>query len=114
MPRILNVNISNNKAIGIGLTQIEGIGLTRAQLICSELKIPRDKKLINLSKEKLKLISDFIDNNFTISSKLKREKNLNIKRLINMSSYKGFRHVKGLPVRGQRKKTNSKNSRKIK
>jgi small subunit ribosomal protein S13 len=113
MPRILNVNIPNDKTIGIGLTQIEGIGLTRAHLICSELKIPKNKRFSYVSKEKLKLISDFIDNNFIITSKLKREKKLNIKSLINMSSYKGFRHVKGLPVRGQRTKTNSKNSRKI-
>ena len=112
MPRILNVNLPNNKALGICLTQIQG-GLTRAQLICAELNISKDDKLSNLSKDKIKLISDFIDNTFTIGSKLSQEKVVNIKRLIKMSSYRGFRHVQGLPSRGQRTHTNAKTSRKF-
>jgi len=113
MPRILNVNLPNNKALGICLTQIQGIGLTRAQLICAELNISKDDKLSNLSKDKIKLISDFIDNTFTIGSKLSQEKVVNIKRLIKMSSYRGFRHVQVLPSRGQRTHTNAKTSRKF-
>ena len=70
-------------------------------------------KLSNLSKDKIKLISDFIDNTFTIGSKLSQEKVVNIKRLIKMSSYRGFRHVQGLPSRGQRTHTNAKTSRKF-
>jgi len=113
MPRILNVNLPDNKALGICLTQIKGIGFARAQLICAELKISKDAKLINLSKYNILLISDFIDNNFIIGSKLFREKVTNIKRLIKISSYRGFRHVKGLPSRGQRTQTNAKTSRKF-
>ena len=114
MPRILNVNLPNHKAIAIALTHIEGIGRVRAQLICAKLKISKDTKLSKLSKDKLEFISDFIDTNFTISSKLNREKIINIKRLIKVSTYRGFRHVQGLPSRGQRTHTNARTSRKIK
>lgn len=114
MPRILNVNIPNESSLGVGLTQIQGIGLTRAHLICAELNISKDVKLSDLSKDKVKLISDFIDNNFMITGKLVRNKVIDIKRLIKISSYRGFRHVQGLPSRGQRTHTNAKTSRKFK
>ena len=114
MPRILNINLPKKTAAGIGLTYIPGIGLSRSKLICSELNISEQAKLGELSKDKIKSIADFIDNNYTIGSKLLREKTLNIKKLIKMSSYRGFRHVRGLPLRGQRTHTNAKTSRKFK
>ena len=114
MPRILNVNLPENKAIVTALKEIPGIGLGRAKLICAELGISIDAKLSTLSKDKLKVLTDFIDNQYIIGSKLAREKALNIKRLIRISSYRGFRHVKGLPCRGQRPHTNSKTARKFK
>jgi len=114
MPRILNVNLPNYKKIVIGLTQLKGIGLTRAKIICAKLKIPESIKLGDLSADKVKAITDFIDNYYVIGNKLTREKTTNIKRLITISSYRGFRHVKGLPSRGQRTHTNAKTSRKFK
>ena len=114
MPRILNINLPKKTATGIGLTYIPGIGLSRSKLICSELKISEETKLGELSKDKIKSIADFIDNNYKIGSKLFREKTVNIKKLIKMSSYRGFRHVRGLPLRGQRTHTNAKTSRKFK
>jgi small subunit ribosomal protein S13 len=114
MPRILNVNLPKNKATSIGLTYIKGIGLTRAKIICSKLNISETTKLGDLSKESIKAITYFIDNNYTIGTKLVRKKVNNIKRLIKISSYRGFRHVKGLPCRGQRTHTNAKTSRKFK
>jgi small subunit ribosomal protein S13 len=114
MPRIVNVNLPNDKTIEAGLMKIKGIGLTRAQLICAYLEIAKTKKFSELSKDKIKEISNFIDTNFVISGKLNREKVLNIKGLIKMSSYRGFRHVKGLPCRGQRTRTNATTARKLK
>lgn len=114
MPRILNVNLPKDKAISKSLTKIPGIGQGRAKLICAELGISFNSKLSTVSKDKLKVITDFIDNQYTIGSKLTRDKTLNIKRLIKISSYRGFRHVRGLPCRGQRTCSNSKTSRKFK
>lgn len=114
MPRILNVNLPKNKKTLIGLTYIKGIGLSRSKIICAKLKISPNKKLDNLSNENIKSIIDFIDDNYTITNKLIVEKNNNIKKLIKISSYRGFRHVKGLPCRGQRTHTNAKTSRKFK
>ena len=114
MPRILNVNLPKDKATVIGLSYIKGIGLGRSKIICAKLNIPENKKLGELSKDNIKAITDFIDNSYLIGNKLVREKMTNIKRLIKISSYRGFRHVKGLPSRGQRTHTNAKTSRKFK
>jgi small subunit ribosomal protein S13 len=114
MPRILNVNLPKNKATFIGLTYIKGIGLARSKIICAKLNIPSETKLGELSKDNIKAITDFIDTYYVIGNKLMREKTNNIKRLIKISSYRGFRHVKGLPSRGQRTHTNAKTARKFK
>lgn len=114
MPRILNVNLPKNKTTVIGLTYLKGIGLSRAKIICSRLSISTKKKLGELSKDNIKSITDFINRYYIIGNKLIREKNNNIKKLIKISSYRGFRHVKGLPSRGQRTHTNAKTSRKFK
>jgi small subunit ribosomal protein S13 len=114
MPRILNVNLPRDKSILIGLTYIKGIGFSRSKIICANLKINSSIKLGDLSKENIKDITDFIDNYYIIGNKLNRDKLNNIKKLIKISSYRGFRHVKGLPLRGQRTHTNAKTSRKLK
>ena len=114
MPRILNVNLPKEKTTLIGLTYIKGIGLARSKIICAQLKINKSTKLGDLSKDKIKAITDFIDNSYLIGNKLTREKITNIKRLIKISCYRGFRHVKGLPSRGQRTHTNAKTSRNFK
>lgn len=114
MPRILNVNLPKNKSILIGLTYIKGIGISRSKIICNNLNISIRSKLNQLSQKDIKSITDFIDTNYIIGNKLNRNKVNCIKNLINISSYRGFRHVKGLPLRGQRTHTNSKTSRKLK
>jgi small subunit ribosomal protein S13 len=90
------------------------VSTARSKLICSVLDIPERVKLKDVSKDKLKLLADFIDSNYVIGSKLFRDKSLSIKKLIKMSAYRGFRHVRGLPLRGQRTHTNAKTSRKFK
>jgi small subunit ribosomal protein S13 len=114
MPRILNVNLPKDKSTLIGLTYIKGIGFSRSKIICAKLNINLKTKLGNLSQENIKSITDFIDSYYIIGNKLNREKLDNIKKLIKISSYRGFRHVKGLPLRGQRTHTNAKTSRKFK
>jgi len=114
MPRTLNVNLPKDKSTLIGLTYIKGIGFSRSKIICAKLNINLKTKLGNLSQENIKSITDFIDSYYIIGNKLNREKLDNIKKLIKISSYRGFRHVKGLPLRGQRTHTNAKTSRKFK
>jgi small subunit ribosomal protein S13 len=114
MPRILNVNLPKNKSTLIGLTYIKGIGSSRSRIICATLNINTEIKLGNLSSVNIKAITDFIDTYYIIGNKLNRDKINNIKKVIKMSSYRGFRHVKGLPLRGQRTHTNAKTSRKLK
>jgi len=114
MPRILNVNLPKDKPTLVGLTYLKGIGLSRSKIICSKLNIDCKVKLGSLSPDNIKAITDFIDIYYIIGNKLARNKLTNIKNLIKISSYRGFRHVKGLPLRGQRTHTNAKTSRKTK
>jgi len=114
MPRILNVNLPKDKSILIGLTFIKGIGFSRSKIICAILNINVATKLGDLLPDNIKAITDFIDNYYIIGNKLNRDKLTNIKDLIKISSYRGFRHVRGLPLRGQRTHTNAKTSRKLK
>jgi small subunit ribosomal protein S13 len=114
MPRILNVNLPEDKSTLIGLTYIKGIGFSRAKIICAKLNISLATKLGDLSNDNIKAITDFIDSYYIIGNKLSRDKLNNIKKLIKISSYRGFRHVRGLPSRGQRTHTNAKTSRKFK
>jgi len=113
MPRILNVNLPKDKSTLIGLTYIKGIGFSRSKIICAKLNISIATKLGDLSKDNIKAITDFIDRYYIIGNKLSRDKVNNIKKLIKISSYRGFRHVRGLPSRGQRTHTNAKTSRKF-
>ena len=113
MPRLLNVQIPDTKRVLIGLTYIPGIGLSRSKLICLNLNINGDNYMKQLTKNQLSIITSYIRKHYKTGSKIYSDQNNNIRRLINISSYKGLRHFKGLPVRGQRTKTNAQTSRKL-
>jgi small subunit ribosomal protein S13 len=107
MARVGGVNIPDNKHVDVSLTHIYGIGRKTAQDICLKLKIRFDQKVSNLSEADLDKIRDELKN-FQIEGDLRREINFNIKRLMDLGCYRGIRHRKGLPLRGQRTKTNAR------
>ncbi len=111
MARIAGINIPDKKRIEIALTYIYGIGKVRSNLILSALGIDKNIKVKDISEKQLNDIKNYIDKNFKIEGDLKREVMSNIKRLKEISSYRGIRHTRGLPVRGQRTKTNSRTVR---
>jgi len=113
MPRLLNVQIPDEKRVLIGLTYITGIGLSRSKLICSNLAINENEYMKHLTKNQLSSITSYIRKHYKTGPKIYSDQLTNIRNLINISSYKGLRHFKGLPVRGQRTKTNAKTSRKL-
>ena len=108
MARIAGVNIPTNKIVEIGLTYIYGIGNKFSQQICTDLNIPKSKRVNELTDEQILKIREYIDQNFTVEGDLRRETSLNIKRLIDLASYRGSRHKKKLPVRGQRTRCNAR------
>ena len=108
MARIAGLNIPQNKIFQIGLTYIYGIGDHFSQRICSTLKIPKNKRVNELTDDEILKIREYIDQNFTTEGNLRREYSLNIKRLIDLASYRGSRHRKKLPVRGQRTRCNAR------
>ena len=108
MARIAGVNIPTNKIVEIGLTYIYGIGNKFSQQICTALSIPKSKRVNELTDEQILKIREYIDQNFTVEGDLRRETSLNIKRLIDLASYRGSRHRKKLPVRGQRTRCNAR------
>ena len=108
MARIAGVNIPTNKIVEIGLTYIYGIGNKFSQQICTSLNIPKSKRVNELTDEQILKIREYIDQNFTVEGNLRRETSLNIKRLIDLASYRGSRHRKKLPVRGQRTRCNAR------
>ena len=108
MARISGVNIPQNKLVQIGLTYIYGIGNRFSQQICSALEIPKDKRVNQLTDDEILKIREYIDQNFKVEGDLRREYSLNIKRLIDLASYRGSRHKKKLPVRGQRTRCNAR------
>jgi small subunit ribosomal protein S13 len=107
MARIAGINIPPHKHAEIGLTSIYGIGRTTAQKICTNCGIPFDKKIKDLTDSDLEKIRDAVGQ-LTIEGDLRRETTINIKRLMDLGSYRGFRHRRGLPVRGQRTRTNAR------
>lgn len=111
MLRIAGVVIPENKKIIASLAYIYGIGRNLAEKIISNLKIDASKKTSELTEEEANKLRDFIEKNYKIEGELKREIQSNIKRLKEIGSYRGSRHSRGLPVRGQRTKTNSRTRR---
>ena len=107
MARIAGINIPPHKHTDVGLTSIYGIGRTTAQKICSNSGVPFDRKVKDLSDGDLEKIREEIGR-LTIEGDLRREMSINIKRLMVLGCYRGFRHRRGLPVRGQRTKTNAR------
>lgn len=108
MVRISGVDIPNDKHICIALTYIFGVGRSTAEKILRELDIDKKMKAKDLSEDEIIKIREYIENNYTIEGDLRREVNQNIKRLIEVNSYRGIRHKRGLPVRGQRTHTNAR------
>ena len=108
MARIAGVDLPREKRVEIGLTYVYGIGRTSAKKILEETGINPDTRVKDLTEEEIGKIRDAIDANFTVEGDLRREVALNIKRLVEIGSYRGLRHRKGLPVRGQRTKTNAR------
>jgi len=109
MPRILGVDIPKEKRIEIALTYLCGIGRILSNQILAEIKIDPNKRAKDLTEEEISRISSFIQNKgIKVEGDLRREVSLNIRRLIEVGSWRGFRHKKGLPVRGQRTRTNAR------
>ncbi len=108
MARIAGVNIPQNKLVHIGLTYIYGIGNKFSQQICSALEIPKSKRVNELTDDQILKIREYIDQKFTVEGDLRRDTSLSIKRLIDLATYRGSRHRKKLPVRGQRTRCNSR------
>ena len=108
MARIAGVNIPTNKIVQTGLTYIYGIGDKFSKKICSALDIPNSMRVNELTDEQILKIREYIDENFTVEGDLRRETSLSIKRLIDLASYRGSRHKKKLPVRGQRTHCNAR------
>jgi len=108
MARIAGITLPPEKRIEIGLTYIFGIGRSRANKILQAAKIDRDKKVKALSEDEINKIRQIIEKHEKIEGDLRKEVNLNIKRLMDIGSYRGLRHRRRLPVRGQRTKTNAR------
>ena len=108
MARIAGVNIPQNKLVHVGLTYIYGIGDKFSNDICKALEIPKSKRVNELTDEQILKIREFIDQKFSVEGDLRRETSLNIKRLIDLASYRGSRHRKKLPTRGQRTRCNAR------
>ena len=108
MARIAGVNIPTNKRVTIGLRYIYGIGPSKAADICEKLSIPDDRRVNQLSDEEVLRIRELIDRDYRVEGDLRREVAMNIKRLMDLGSYRGLRHRRGLPVRGQRTHTNAR------
>ena len=108
MARIEGVDLPRNKRVEIGLTYLYGIGPTRAQKILAHTKVSPDIRVKDLSEADVAAIREFISKNYKVEGDLRREVQMSIKRLIEIGSYRGMRHRRNLPVRGQRTKTNSR------
>ena len=108
MARIAGVNIPTTKRVVIGLTYIFGIGPAKAQQICTQLSIPPERRVNEMSDDEVLRVRELIDRDFRVEGDLRRELAMNIKRLMDLGSYRGLRHRRGLPVRGQRTHTNAR------
>jgi len=108
LARIAGVNLPNQKRLEIGLTYIYGIGQTTAQKVCTALELNRDTKVKDLTDEEITKLRNYIDEELQVEGDLRRERSQAIKRLGEIGSYRGLRHRRGLPVNGQRTKTNAR------
>ncbi|HEX5723702.1 MAG TPA: 30S ribosomal protein S13 [Acidimicrobiia bacterium] len=108
MARIAGVDLPRDKRLEIGLTYIFGIGLTRSHEICRDLALNPDTKIKDLTEDEAARIRRLIESNYQVEGDLRREVQQNIKRKIEIGSYQGVRHRRGLPVRGQRTHTNAR------
>ena len=108
MARIAGVNLPSHKRLDIALTSMYGIGLTRSKEICDNTKISASKRVREITEQEAITIREYIDANFTVEGDLRREVTSNIKKLMDLACYRGLRHRKKLPVRGQRTHTNAR------
>ena len=108
MARIAGVNIPTQKRVEIGLTYIFGIGRTKAREICTKVGIPTERRVHQLTDDEVLRIRELVDREYQVEGDLRREVAMNIKRLMDLGCYRGLRHRKGLPVRGQRTHTNAR------
>ena len=111
MARLSGVDIPNEKRVEIGLTYIYGIGLTRSREILSQTSVSPDTRCRDLTEAEVASLREVIDRGYLVEGDLRREVAMNIKRLIDIGSYRGLRHRRNLPVRGQRTKTNARTRR---
>ncbi len=111
MPRIAGINIPENKKIEIALTYIFGIGLSSSRKILAELDIDPQRRASELKSEEINKLRDIIEKKFKVEGGLRREIMMNIKRLRDIGCWRGIRHIRGLPVRGQRTRTNTRTIR---
>ncbi|WP_108683448.1 30S ribosomal protein S13 [Methyloceanibacter sp. wino2] len=108
MARIAGVNIPTNKRVEIALTYIHGIGDAYAKEICEKVSIPSERRVNELTESEVIQIRETIDRDYVVEGDLRREVSMNIKRLMDLGCYRGLRHRRGLPVRGQRTHTNAR------
>ncbi|GAB4172299.1 MAG: 30S ribosomal protein S13 [Thalassobaculales bacterium] len=108
MARIAGVNIPTQKRVEIALTYIHGIGRAKSKEICDKVGIPVDRRVYDLTDDEVLRIRETIDRDYVVEGDLRRQVAMNIKRLMDMACYRGLRHRKGLPVRGQRTHTNAR------
>jgi small subunit ribosomal protein S13 len=108
MARIAGVNLPNQKRLEIGLTYIYGIGPTTAQKVCAELGLSPDTKVRDLTDDEITKLQRHIDGSLQVEGDLRRERSQSVKRLQEIGAYRGIRHRRGLPVNGQRTKTNAR------
>lgn len=108
MARIAGVNIPTNKRVEVALTYIHGIGDSFAKHICAKVAIPRERRVSQLTESEIIQIREVIDHDYVVEGDLRRDVAMNIKRLMDLGCYRGLRHRRGLPVRGQRTHTNAR------
>ncbi|MBI4213842.1 MAG: 30S ribosomal protein S13 [Chloroflexi bacterium] len=111
MPRIAGVDVPNDKQVQISLTYIHGIGRMRSAEVVKAVGVDPERRVRDLTEEEVAHLRDYIDRHFMVEGDLRREVNLNIKRLMEIGCYRGLRHRRGLPVHGQRTRTNARTRR---